>query len=195
MTNIIDITDTDDKDAKDVAQDLVDKLDSMQKDADRKLKFAKEQFVNKLDTLAAKYRTANGVKSAMDTIYSLLPNENNVEACSVIYDAQDMASALSDKTIHLKEKAEGLSYINLASLCDDEYEKDAVDHKSGYSVVTLAQELMVLELLSNVAPNAEDITEFYKRSQEEIDKVEEELNDIIDDHPEFIDLKPAVKDE
>lgn len=178
---------TDEIDDERIAKELVDKMGSMVEDMKKKLETAKEQLLKKLDVLSDKYRTANGIKAAMDAIYSLVPPNSGANAYDVMTDARAIAEHLSDKCHALHKMASQLDFASLRNLTHGMYDDDMVNRKD-LLVTDLAEELMVLELLSNVGPNADDISDFYDRAMEEIGAVGDQLEEMLKDHPEFESL-------
>lgn len=163
-------------------KELEDKIKSMKEDKERKCKSAKEQLIETLKVTVDKYRTATGTAEALRTLRFVVgDDEVNLTWANRL--AWDMAIEAD----RIREKAEKLAYAEMDKLCDGFYEKnfkvsypedfddskwDAIEQEHCYK---LAFEMMRIDLCRNVGPAAEDMVEFIKRVQEEIDATGEEL--------------------
>jgi hypothetical protein len=147
-------------------KELEDKIASMKKDKLAKCKAAKEQLVEMLKVTVDKYRTATGTAEAL-RVLRFTAGKDNVP----ILDANVLAREMAIETDKMREKAEKLSYAEMDKLCNGFYEKDC-KVESAYD---LAFEMMRIDLCRNVGGSAEDMVEFIKRTQEEIDATGEEL--------------------
>lgn len=170
MTSKPKLVKKDNKTNDDVINELVEKIEGMEKDRESKCSQAKEQLINQLEVTSDKYRTATGVIEALRVIRMVNDSQSDdIEA------GCELALSMASEAMRMKEVAENLEYGEMDSLCDGFYEEDyaAVGE---YEVIPLAFELMRLDLCRNVGPAAEDITEFYKRSTQDIDDTKKELS-------------------
>ena len=149
-----------------IIKELEDKIESMKADKEKKCKLAKEQLVSMLEVTVDKYRTATGTAEAL-RVLRFVVGSDKVNLAQANRLAWDMAVE-ADK---MREKAKKLAYAEMDKLCDGFYEKE---FKSD-SAYELAFEMMRIDLCRNVGEAAEDMVEFIKRVQEEIDSTGEEL--------------------
>ena len=147
-------------------KELEDKIKSMKEDKEKKCKAAKEQLIDMLEVTADKYRTATGTAEAL-RVLRFVQGENR----AIVYDANNLAQSMAGVAEKMVEKAKSLPYAEMDNLCDGFYEKD---FKSS-NAADLAYEMMKIDLCRNVGGAAEDMVEFIKRVQEEIDQTGEEL--------------------
>ena len=147
-------------------KELEDKIKSMKEDKEKKCKAAKEQLINMLEVTVDKYRTATGTAEAL-RILRFAKGDDKVP----IDTAVELAYEMSSITNAMMNKAKDLSYGEMDKLCDGFYNKE---YKSD-SYFTLAYEMMCIDLCRNVGGAAEDMVEFIKRVESEIDQTGEEL--------------------
>ena len=153
----------------------------MKADKEAKCASAKDQLIEMLEITVDKYRTATGTAEALRTLRFVV-GDDEVDITWANHLAWDMA-AEADK---IREKAESLPYAEMDELCDGFYEKEfKVDVKEVYNedeafidYYRLAFEMMRIDLCRNVGPAAEDMVEFIKRVQDEIDKTGEKLKEL-----------------
>lgn len=162
-------------DEKIAIKELEDKIKSMKEDKEKKCKAAKEQLIDMLEVTVDKYRTATGTAEALRVIRFCGEEETWVTSAVPIRDANKLACKMAEVTNQMKEKAVKLNYAEMDKLCDGFYSKefDPNDNYNPYYV--LAYEMMCIDLCRNVGGAAEDMVEFIKRVQEEIDATGEEL--------------------
>lgn len=153
-------------DDKITIKELEEKIASMRADKDKKCRAAKEQLVSMLEVTVDKYRTATGTAEAL-RILRFVTGNDEVDLTRANRLAWDMA-VVTDK---MRMKADKLAYAEMDKLCDGFYEKEF----KGNSDYELAFEMMCIDLCRNVGDAAEDMVEFIKRVQEEIDATGEEL--------------------
>lgn len=156
-------------DEKIAIKELEDKIKSMKEDKEKKCKAAKEQLIDMLEVTVDKYRTATGTAEALRVLR--FANNNKDGGWEEIMLARGLANMMADITNSMKEKAEKLSYAEMDQLCDNFYSKEF----EGNTPDDLAIEMMKIDLCRNVGGAAEDMVEFIKRVQEEIDTTGEEL--------------------
>ncbi len=162
-----------------IIKELEDKIKSMKEDKEKKCKAAKQQLIDMLEVTMDKYRTATGTVEALRTLRFVVGDDNiNLTWANRL--AWDMAIEV-DK---MKKKAEQLSYAEMDQLCDGFYEKefkynittDDIDDIDNVEMAySLAFEMMCIDLCRNVGGAAEDMVEFSKRVQDEIDATCEKL--------------------
>lgn len=158
-------------------KELEGKIESMKKDKDKKCKVAKEQLVSMLEITVDKYRTVTGTAESLRVLRFVVGDESWIDLSWASRLAWDLAVE-ADK---MKQKAESLAYAEMDKLCDGFYEKefkispDVEDEKAIYNT---AFEMMRHDLCRNVGSAAEDMVEFIKRTQEEIDATGEKLKEL-----------------
>lgn len=154
-------------------KELEEKLKGMKEDKLAKCKAAKKQLVEMLKVTVDKYRTATGTAEAL-RVLRFAKGDDNVP----ILMANTLAYDMAGEADRMRKKAEKLDYVKMDTLCDGFYEKD-FDMDEGEDGVSyyysLAFEMMRIDLCRNVGGSAEDMVEFIKRTQEEIDATGEEL--------------------
>lgn len=158
-------------------KELEDKIKSMKEDKEKKCKAAKEQLIDMLEVTVDKYRTATGTAEALRVLRFTIGHDD-VDLSWASRLAWDMAVE-ADK---IREKAKKLSYAEMDKLCDGFYEKEfkvEPDHyyteAETFAEYDLAFEMMRIDLCRNVGGSAEDMVEFIKRVESEIDQTGEEL--------------------
>lgn len=152
-------------------KELEDSIESMKADKEKKCSSAKEQLIEMLKVTVDKYRTATGTAEALRTLrFAVGDGDVNLTW------ANKLAWDLSYEVEKMIGKAQELSYANMDQLCDGFYDKEfMIEGYSEENHFKLAFEMMRIDLCRNVGPAAEDMVEFIKRTQEEIDKTGEEL--------------------
>lgn len=177
------------KNTKEIISELISKISGMIRDKQAKLTSAKEQLVNQLDVTSEKYLTATGVYEALQTIGSI--KGSNEDLSFFIENAQEIAKDMSEEAHFLKLRAEETDVLEMATILEDQYTKDyTVIQSDSYD---LAQELMRLNLCRNVGPACDDMAEFSKHAQEEIDDTIKELKETLKENPD-IELDDASKE-
>lgn len=165
-------------DEKIAIKELEDKIKSMKEDKEKKCKAAKEQLIDMLEVTVDKYRTATGTAEALRVarfVYG--ENVNDLAPAIFVFLANELAREMAGVTQNMVEKAKKLNYANMDQLCDEFYNKDfkidGIDDAD--ALYDLCLEMMKIDLCRNVGGAAEDMVEFIKRVQEEIDATGEEL--------------------
>ena len=158
-------------DPKDTAKEQAVSIRHMIEERDKKAFNAKEHLISQLDVTIDKYRTANGVMAALGCVREILNNSENVY--SEIQMAQRITKGMSVVAEKMIDKAMSLEPWSLDELCDSFYDHDVTNKAIGPE--DMAKELMILQLCQNVGPDAEDIVEFYRHADEEIDKARDNL--------------------
>ena len=161
-------------DDKITIKELEEKIDKMKADKETKCKAAKVQLIDMLEVTVDKYRTATGTAEALRTIRFVV-GDDEVDLTW----ANKLAWDLSFEVEKMIEKAEKLPYAEMDRLCEGFYNQEfkIFDGKKD-NYFNLAFELMRIDLCRNVGPAAEDMVEFIKRTQEEIDACGEELKSL-----------------
>ena len=172
-------------DRKVLIKDLENKLAKMKSDKEKKCKAAKKQLIEMLDVTVDKYRTATGTAEALRVLRFVVGNDE----VNLTW-ANQLAWDMAVETDKIKKKAEKLAYVEMDKLCDGFYEKEFKlaypDNLSDFNddeiadieaehLYQLAFEMMRIDLCRNVGGSAEDMVEFIKRTQDEIDTTGEEL--------------------
>lgn len=160
-------------------EELEEKIESMRKDKISKCKAAKEQLVEMLDITSDKYRTATGTAEALRVLRFVLGDRYT--DCAVDL-ANQLAWDMAGVADMMKKKANELDYDKMDQICDGFYDKEfsVKNEDSDDAIVKLAFEMMRIDLCRNVGGSAEDMVEFIKRTQEEIDATGEELKKLKD---------------
>lgn len=154
-------------DEKIAVKELEDKIESMKSDKEKKCELAKEQLISMLEVTVDKYRTATGTAEALRT----LRFAKGDGTFTSLQEANKLAFKLASTTNDMLNKAKKLKYEEMDQLCDGFYEKEF----NGDTFTKLAYELMCIDLCRNVGGAAEDMVEFIKRVDEEIDTTKNKL--------------------
>lgn len=163
---------------EDTAKEMAKSIAKMYEDRDRKATSAKEHLVSQLEVTSDKYRTANGVMAALQVVRDVLGKTTDyVEEISI---AKDVASHMSGIASDMALKAKGLYPEEMDKLCQGFYDQEFSEGKG--SALEMIDELMSLQLCQNVGPNAEDISDFCKTADEEIEKAREDLRKFCDEN-------------
>lgn len=162
-------------DEKITIKELEEKIASMRADKDKKCRAAKEQLVSMLDVTIDKYRTATGTAEAL----RVLRFATGIEEVDLSW-ANRLAWDMAVEADKMHKKADKLAYAEMDKICDEFYEKEFKiepdhDYKDSFAEYELAFEMMRIDLCRNVGGAAEDIVEFIKHTQDEIDACGEEL--------------------
>lgn len=151
--------------------ELEDKLDKMDKDREAKCEAAKGQLVEMIEITQDKYRTATGVAEALRVIRFVdVYNGDHVKELDI---AHDLAIQMAGVCWDMSEKARSLDYNEMDKLCDGFYNKSFAGSDDD-----LAYEMMKIDLCRNVGGAAEDMVEFWKHVQEEIDDTCKALDEL-----------------
>lgn len=170
MTEEAGLNETAKKQAKDISK--------MYEDRDRKALGARDHLVSQLEVTSDKYRTANGVMAALNVVRDVLGDVTDyVEEISI---AKTSATHMAGVALKMADKAKGLDPEDMHMLCEGFYDPDFSKGKS--SALELIDELLVLQLCQQVGPSAEDVSDFCKTADEEIEKARESLRTFCSDN-------------
>lgn len=162
---------TDEAKPEDTAKEMAKSIAKMYDDRDKKATSAKDHLVSQLEVTSDKYRTANGVMAALQVVRDVLGKTTDyAEDISI---AKTVATRMANTAYEMSEKAVQLDPEEMDQLCLGFYDQAFSEGKG--SALEMIDELMSLQLCQNVGPNAEDIAEFCKTADEEIEKAREEL--------------------
>ena len=165
---------TEEADNLEVAKNMAKSIRKMYEDRDQKALQAKERLVSQLEVTVDKYRTGNGVMSALDMVRTVLGEQaEEITLAEEIAHAKGLAIVMASKAAKMAEKAKGLDPDKMDSLCENFYKTDFAESEA--SALDLMEELLVLQLCQNVGPSAEDIVEFLRHTDEEIEKAKKDL--------------------
>lgn len=164
---------TEEADANEAAKEMAKSISKMYEDRDAKALGAKERLIQQLEVTVDKYRTANGVMSALATVRDVLGGHGDLDINEEIGMAKAVATNMAGIAKDMGEKANVLEPEEFDQLCNGFYDKEFSQGLA--SAADMVEQLMVLNLCQNVGPNAEDIAEFCKTADAEIDKAREDL--------------------
>lgn len=158
-------------------------IDSMIDQRADKLVGARMHLIDSLNITAEKYLTANGLMAALDTIRKVDGDSSDISENWQIRNAVDLAKRMSAVTLEMSKKAESIKFEEFDKLCDGFYNKEFVnlDHEK-LTIPDIAFELMCLQLCQGVGQNAQDIVDFMKSSDEEVERVFQELQKFCKDN-------------
>lgn len=158
-----------------VAEEMAASIAKMREDKEKKASGAKEHLIGQLEVMSDKYRTANGVMSALDTFRDILGKNHWLDVQQEIDTAGKIATAMAAKAAEMAGKAKELEPAEMDRLCEGFYTEDFSEHTT--SGVQMAEELMLLQLCQNVGPAAQDIVDFISTADQEIGKAVADLRD------------------
>lgn len=154
-----------------VAREKAKSISKMYEDRDKKALGARDRLVSQLEVTADKYRTANGVMAALRVVRDVLDvTTDYVEEISI---AKTAATNMAAVALKMADKARELDPDNMDELCDGFYMKDFSESKA--SALEMIDELLILQLCQQVGPNAEDVSEFCRTADQEIEKARKDL--------------------
>lgn len=171
---------TEEADANEAAKEMAKSISKMYEDRDAKALGAKERLIQQLEVTVDKYRTANGVMSALATVRDVLGGHGDMDINEEIGMAKAVATNMASIAKNMGDKANVLDPEEFDQLCDGFYDKEFSQGMA--SAADMVEQLMVLNLCQNVGPNAEDIAEFCKTADAEIDKAREDLKAYCAEH-------------
>ena len=164
---------------QETAREMARSIAKMYEDRDQKALGARDHLVSQLEVTADKYRTANGVMSALETV-RLVFGELTMDVDEELSIAKTTANHMSMVAIDMASKAAALDPDDMGSLCEGMY--DAEFSKGKATALDMVDELMVLQLCQNVGPNAQDVQDFCAQADAEIEKAREDLRKLCDEH-------------
>ncbi len=170
---------SDETNPREVADEMAVTIRKMIEDRDAKVTSAKEHLVSQLEVTSDKYRTANGVMSALDTLRTVYGDDMDDDIFGQISEAKLIATAMSARATSLAARATELTPEAMDLLCEgvyDEFFSDSFEANEDLPF-DMAVELMVLQLCQNVGQAAQDIVDFAKHADEEIDKARDTLRE------------------
>lgn len=164
-----------------VAIDMARSIRKMYEDRDEKVLGAKERLISQLDILAHKYRTANGVMTALSTMRDVRGENSNISIGTQIKQSKNLAWQMSKLVTELKDKANVTEPEDMGHLLDGLWDEDYCENDD-HAALTIVFELMVLQLCQNVGPSADDIVEFLTRTDQEIQSARMRLMDFCNEN-------------
>lgn len=171
---------TEEADVNEAAKEMAKSISKMYEDRDAKALGAKERLIQQLEVTVDKYRTANGVMSALATVRDVLGGHGDMDITEEITMAKAVATNMAGIAKDMGDKANVLEPEEFDQLCNGFYDKEFSQGLA--SAADMVEQLMVLNLCQNVGPNAEDIAEFCKTADAEIDKAREDLKAYCAEH-------------
>jgi len=154
------------------AKEQARSIAKMYEDRDKKAIGAKEHLISQLMVTADKYRTANGVMSALDTV-RLVFGGTELDIDEQLDIARATARRMAGVAQAMAAKVEILDPEQMSVLCDGFYAKEFADSKA--TALDMVDELMTLQLCQNVGSNAQDVEDFCAQADDEIEKARENL--------------------
>ena len=172
---------TEEAGVQEVANEMARQISKMYEDRDKKAIAAKEHLVNQLKVTADKYRTANGVMSALDTVRLVAGSHQGDDLLYDISMAKGVAVVMAHKAQEMAAKASKLDPDDMDKLCDGFYETEFADSETT-TAVEMVVELMLLQLCQNVGPSAEDVVDFIVHADDEIEKARKNLKEFCEEN-------------
>lgn len=168
-------------DDKITIKELEEQLVKMKEDKEKKCASAKEQLVSMLEITVDKYRTATGTAEALRVLRFTV---SDIDGSIDLSWPNSLAITMADVANSMKLKAEKLDYDEMDQLCDGFYDKEFkiiagdTDEKHALNCMKLAEEMMRIDLCRNVGGAAEDMVEFIKRVDAEIEVTQKKLDEL-----------------
>lgn len=163
-----------------VAEEMAESIRKMYEDRDAKVSGAKEHLVSQLEVTADKYRTANGVMSALDTVRLVMGNSSHASLMDELSLAKAAANRMAMTALEMSRKAADLDPEYLYNLCNGFY--DPAFSEGDGEIRDMVDQLMLLQLCQNVGPSSQDVTDFLRTANEEIEKAKAELRKHCEDN-------------
>lgn len=160
---------------EDQIKELEERIANMKKDKEAKCKMAKEQLIETLSITSEKYLTATGVAEALKALRFSLEKERSSQV--MVHDASKLAVEMSNITRAMTTKAVELEYSKMNELCDDFYNPKFAEDDTN-TPYDLAFEMLCIDLCRNVGSIADDMVEFIKHTQADIDATGEKLKEL-----------------
>jgi len=172
---------TEEAEPQNVAEEMARSISKMYEDRDKKAINAKTHLIEQLKVTSDKYRTANGVMAAMETVRQVFGEQaQELTLDEEIGISKTVATEIAELCQDMACKAEELDPDQMDELCNDFYDKEFSQNDA--SAIEMVGELMALNLCQNVGPEAEDISGFCKHTDEEIEKARKDLIEYCDDN-------------
>lgn len=169
---------TEEADFNESAKEQAKAIAKMYEDRDKKALGARDHLVSQLEVTSDKYRTANGVMNALQVVRDVLGTTTDyVEEISI---AKTAATKMAGIAQDMAKKVSELDPEEMDKLCDGFY--NPAFSEGSASALEMIDELLVLQLCQNVGPNAEDVNEFCRTADEEIEKARENLKTFCTEH-------------
>lgn len=163
-----------------VAEEMAESIRKMYEDRDAKVSGAKEHLVSQLEVTADKYRTANGVMSALDTVRLVMGNSSHASLMDELSLAKAAANRMAMTALEMSRKAADLDPEHLYNLCNGFY--DPAFSEGDGEIRDMVDQLMLLQLCQNVGPSSQDVTDFLRTANEEIEKAKADLRKHCEDN-------------
>lgn len=164
---------TGEADPREAAVETAKSIRKMYEDRDKKAVGAKQHLIDQLLVTVDKYKTANGVMSALATVRDVFHNSSFMSCEEEINVAKVIATEMSGIAMDMHDKARKLDPDEMDKLCDGFYSTEY--SKGDGNARDLVRELMIIQLCQNVGPDACDIAEFCKQANLEIERAREDL--------------------
>lgn len=177
MVDVMKMSDISEPSIEDQIEELKHSIMKAEDSREAKCIAAKSQLVENLKVTSDKFRTVNGTMSALRILKDLIRDTCSQFEISILLDeAKILSTKMAKIALDMSDKAESLDWSDMDQLCDGFYAKKF--STDNLSLIDTALECMKIDLCAQVGPNAEDIVEFLKRSDEEIKSMRDKLKEL-----------------
>jgi polyhydroxyalkanoate synthesis regulator phasin len=159
--------------------DIKTQIEAAQNSRNEKLRQSMDHLLAQVEMVSKKYLTVNGYMQAkqamMEATFEDLPlsARDNESIKGLAFEmsgmVKDLAGKLHDVDVHEIDE----SVID--GLMDHEFVKNPLDH------MTVARELLIVQLLQNIGPVIDDIVSFRESTRDGLDRLHEELQRLEDE--------------
>lgn len=162
-----------------VKEDLEHQKKAMQKDSEAKLAASADHFLATCETVSEKYRTVNGAMQVKDAVAQACLNTTQLDddwfSRKRINGICDQLSTLA-MVVHnaFYEKIRDNEIIDLEEVMDEWFDREFI-YRDIYDAYDCAFQLCLCSMMQGFDGLLEDMVEFKRHTEEEIKKIDEQL--------------------
>ena len=164
-------------DDEEILEDLKTQLEAAQKAQADKLKAATEHAINQCKIMSEKYQTVNGYLQVFDAFRQVKwTGEDRPRQ----YEVCDIANAMSELMLNVKDKIEHASIDEYETLLDSMYDHKFTKKKPAGTLTddVIVMEMLVCQMCSDVYGALSDIIQFKASTEAEMDKLREQIAEL-----------------
>lgn len=164
-------------DDEEILEDLKTQLEAAQKAQTDKLKAATEHAINQCKVMSEKYQTVNGYLQVFDAFRQVKwTGEDRPRQ----YEVCDIANAMSELMLNVKEKIERASIDEYETLLDTLYDHEFTKKNPAGTLTddVIVMEMLVCQMCSDVYGALSDIIQFKASTEAEMDKLREQIAEL-----------------
>lgn len=156
--------------------ELSNQAADMQEKQGEKIADAIEHLSAELAVTSTKYATATGILAAMEAGQMLWDQDSKYD--DRVYCSKTAAQKMIGVCMDMSEKAAKAKIEDLDGLLDSFYDNQFVNNESPISLQEMLNELMVLSLCRQVGPSIQDIIDFKAKSDEQIEELCKQVDEL-----------------